>query len=108
MRQLLNKKIKVGLMVGVVATALAGCGSSTQEEQIAWLNSWNSFDKHEEKLKMLSVCFKEAGVKSMTQQISKQQNEVVNECELSYISEMADKDGISLDRQTLKNNITQF
>jgi hypothetical protein len=98
----------MGLIIAIVTTALTGCGSSTEEEQLTWLTTWNSMNNYDEKIKMLNVCFKEAGVKNMMKSMSKNQQKIVNECELSYITDKADDDGISLDREILAANILQL
>lgn len=108
MKKRLNKNIKAGLMMVIAATALTGCGSSSEEEQLTWIATWDSMNNYEEKIKMLNVCFKEAGVKSMTKEMSNKQQKIVNECELSYITDKAEDDGVSLDRETLAANILQL
>lgn len=104
--QNINKSIKLTLSAAFVALTLTGCGSSTQEQQLAWLNGWNG--EFEAKMQMLNVCYKEAGVHTGTKRISKSQKKVIHACEFSYITEQADNDGISLDIETLKNNVMQF
>ncbi len=106
MNVFINKKIKLALITAVVAMTLTGCGSSSQEDQLNWIVKWKN--NYEQNMKMLSVCFKEAGVRSMTQQLSKQQNKVINECEISYITEAAEDEGVSLDSETIQNNIIQL
>lgn len=101
-----KKHIKLTLSAGFVALTLSGCGSSTQEQQLAWLNTWEG--QYEGKMKMLNVCYKEAGVHKGTKRISKSQKKVIHECEFAYITEQADNDGISLDMETLENNVMQF
>ena len=105
MKKRLNKNIKVALIMATLATALTGCGSSSEEEQLTWLTTWN--DNYERKIKMLNVCFKKASVK-MNKNMSKKQQAIVNECKFSYITEKADDDGVSLDREILQANILQL
>jgi hypothetical protein len=106
MKNFLNNNIKLTLTAGVMALTLTGCGSSTQEEQLAWLSGWDG--QYEAKMQMLNVCYKEAGVYKGTKRISKIQKQVIHECEFTYITEQADNDGISLEMETLKNNVMQF
>lgn len=106
MKLFTNKKTKLALIAGVVALTLTGCGSSSQEEQLTWIANW----KHntEERMKMLNVCAKEAGIRKIFQSTSKQQNEIFNACEISYMTDVAEEDGISLESETIKNNIIQL
>lgn len=104
MKKRLNKNIKAGLMMVIAATALTGCGSSTDEEQLTWINTWK--DNIDGITTMYNSCLKEANVRGNS--ISKQQKEIMNECEFSYITEKADDDGVSLDREILAANILQF
>lgn len=104
MKKRLNKNIKAGLMMAIVATALTGCGSSTDEEQLKWINTWK--DNIDGITTMYNSCLKEANVRG--NRISKQQKKIMNECEFSYITDKADDDGVSLDRETLEANILQF
>ncbi|WP_166371813.1 hypothetical protein [Psychromonas sp. SA13A] len=106
MKIFLNNKCKLILSTGFVALMLTGCGSSTQEEQLTWLSGWDS--QYEAKIEMVNVCYKEAGVHKGTKRISKSQQEVINKCEFAYITEQADNDGVSLELETLKNNVMQF
>jgi len=106
MKTLFNKKIKLVLTSAVIALFLTGCGSSTEEEQLAWIGMWNS--QYEAKLKMLNVCYKEAGVHTGTKRMSKNQKKVVHECEFDYMIDQADDDGVSLELELLKDNVIQF
>jgi len=106
MKNVLTNKIKLTLMAVAVTLTLTGCGSSTQEEQLTWLNGWDN--QYEAKMRMMSVCYKEAGIHKGTKRISTSQNEIVNKCEFAYITEQADNDGITLDMELLKNNVVQF
>jgi hypothetical protein len=106
MKKHLNNNIKLTIFAGFVALTLTGCGSSTQEEQLTWLSGWD--DQYEAKMQMLNVCYKDAGVHRGTKRISKSQKEVIHECEFTYITEQADNDGVSLEMETLKNNVMQF
>jgi len=106
MKKHLNKNIKVALVIATITTALTGCGSSTEEEQFTWITQWNN--NYDEKIKMLNACFKEAGVKSATKSMSKNQKKIMNECEFVYMTDKADDDGVSLDRKVLVANVFQL
>lgn len=102
----LNRKTTLGLITIITALTLTGCGSSSKESQLTWLNLWDA--QYESKAKMINVCYQQAGITRRTKKISTIQNDIVNECELTYITEMAKKDGISMDRELIKNNIFQL
>lgn len=102
----LNRKSTLGLITIITTLTLTGCGSSSKESQLTWLKLWDA--QYESKVKMIGVCYQQAGIASSTKQISTIQNEIVNECELTYITEVAEKDGISMDRELIKNNIIQL
>lgn len=106
----LNTKnnIKSGALLGLAAIALVGCGNSAEEDQLAWIQHWNSSGDYENKMKMMNICFKEAGVRDLTKSMSSEQNDTVNACQLSYIIEQAEDDDISLDRELLAANIFQL
>jgi hypothetical protein len=108
MKAMIKSNIKFGVVFGLSALVLVGCGGSSEEEQMTWLNEWNSSGNYKAKLKVLRVCFENVGIRSMTQEMSDSQNEAVNECELDYITDLAEKDDISLDRELLANNIIQL
>lgn len=105
MKNFINNSIKLTLSAGFIALTLTGCGSSSQEEQHAWLSGWNN--QYEAKMQMMNVCFKKTGV-NLNKRMSKQQEEDLHKCELAYMTEQADKDGVSLDMEFLKNNVMQF
>jgi ribosome modulation factor len=100
------KNIKSGLVVMMTAIILTGCGSSSEEEQSTWLEGWNA--RYESKIKMLNACFKEAGISLKEKQMSPEQHNMTNECELNYITAAAEKDGITLDRELIENSILQL
>ncbi|NKF49042.1 hypothetical protein G3R49_00435 [Shewanella sp. WXL01] len=104
----LATSIKTGLLVALTSAMLVGCGGSSEEEQLTWINEWNhSFDV-DMKMKMLNTCFKKAGVKGLMDQMSEKQNDIYNECQLDYMIELAEKDDVSLDRDLLAANILQM
>ena len=107
MKTVLKRKIKLALMTAIVTGAfLTGCGTSSQQEQFSWLAKWDiSYDA---KMRMFDDCFEQAGVNSIGEMMSVEQNEMVNECEVSYITAAAENEGISLDRATIENNIVQL
>ena len=92
--------------MGLIALGLTGCGSSTEEEQLAWLDKWNG--QYKAKITMFNVCYREAGVYKGAKHISKSQKKVVHACQFAYMTEQADNDGVILDRELLENNVIQF
>lgn len=108
MKRFISRKMKIGLIACAAVITLTACGGSTEEEQLQWLSSWNSTLNYEAKMKMVNVCFKKAGIKSLTKAMSEQQSQIYNDCEVAYIVDMADVDDISLDEVLVKKNILQF
>ncbi|PKH57297.1 hypothetical protein CXF83_02750 [Shewanella sp. Choline-02u-19] len=103
-----GNNIKSAMLFGLAAIILVGCGSSAEEDQLAWIQDWNSSGDFQQKMKMMNTCFKEAGVRSLTKSMTSEQSDIVNACELSYIIERAEDDDISLDRELLAANILQL
>ncbi|MDO6639349.1 MULTISPECIES: hypothetical protein [unclassified Shewanella] len=108
MKSNFKNNIKASVIFGLSAMVLVGCGSSSEEDQLVWIQNWNNSLNVEAKMKMLNTCFKEAGVKSMTMEMTDAQNQIVNQCELDYVIELAEKDGINLDRELLAANTLQL
>ncbi|WP_350433340.1 hypothetical protein ABIS04_09615 [Shewanella sp. H8] len=108
MKSTIKNNIKTGVIFGLSALVLVGCGSSSEEDQLTWINNWNNSLDIEAKMKMLNTCFKVAGVKRNTKQMTDSQNDTMNECELDYVMELAEKDDISLDRDLLAANTLQL
>lgn len=101
----LNKKAKLSLVAMITTLTLTGCGSSSEENQLVWLHLWDV--RYESKMEMISVCHQQAGITQNTKRISRSQNDMLNECELSYIAKIAVKDGVILERRMIENNILQ-
>ncbi|PMG27414.1 hypothetical protein BCU94_18945 [Shewanella sp. 10N.286.52.C2] len=108
MKSNFKNNIKTSVIFGLSAMVLVGCGSSSEEDQLVWIQNWNNSLNVEAKMKMLNTCFKEAGVKSMTMEMTDAQNQIVNQCELDYVIELAEKDDINLDRELLAANTLQL
>jgi hypothetical protein len=108
MKSNFKSNIKVSVIFGLSAMVLVGCGSSSEEDQLAWIQNWNNSLNFEAKMKMLNTCFKVAGVKSKTMQMTATQSEIMNQCELDYVMELAEKDDINLDRDLLAANTLQL
>ncbi|MGX9463006.1 hypothetical protein ACWXWU_17475 [Shewanella sp. A14] len=108
MKSNIKNNIKAGVILGLSSLMLVGCGSSSEDEQLAWIQNWNTSINYKVKMKMLNTCFNVAGVKSKTKQMTDSQIEMLNECELDYIIELAEKDDIGLDRELLANHILQL
>jgi Tfp pilus assembly protein PilP len=106
MRDPIKQKVKLSLIAVITTLMLAGCGSSSKEEQSNWLELWNA--RYESKIKMLNACFKEAGISLQAKQMTPEQNAMANECELNYITAAAAKDGITLDKEIIENSILQL
>lgn len=88
-----------------VATLLVGCGSSSMEEQLDWITKWNSPINYEEQLTMLNQCIKEAGIRSIMEELSSKQRQVLDDCELNYILVQAEQEGVVLDEDVILDNI---
>ena len=108
MKSTIQNNIKTSVILGLSALVLVGCGGSSEEDQLTWINNWNNSLNFEAKMAMLNTCFKVAGVKSNTKQMTDSQNDTMNECELDYVMELAEKDDISLDRDLLAANTLQL
>jgi len=108
MKSNFKNNIKASVIFGLSAMVLVGCGSSSEEDQLAWIQNWNNSLNFEAKMKMLNTCFKVAGVKSKTMQMTATQSETMNQCELDYVMELAEKDDINLDRDLLAANTLQL
>ncbi|MGI2174573.1 hypothetical protein [Shewanella ulleungensis] len=104
MKAKVKNAVKAGVILGLSAFVLVGCGSSSEEDQLAWIYSWNKSIDFEAKMKMLNSCFKEAGVKSKTKLMTDAQVAIMDECELDYIIALAETEGVNLDRELLDAN----
>lgn len=103
-----NRAARNLLLVTATCSLLMACNSSTQDEQLAWINDWDSFVRYEQKMEMLNYCFKQANVRSLTDEMSAKQQRTFNSCELNTIVEIAKADGVYLDAQLLQANIIQL
>ncbi|RTR38640.1 hypothetical protein EKG38_10695 [Shewanella canadensis] len=108
MKSNFKNNIKATVIFGLSALVLVGCGNSSEDDQLAWIKSWNNSLNFEAKMKMLNGCFKVAGVNSKTMQMTAAQSEIMNQCELDYVMELAEKDDIKLDRDLLAANTLQL
>ncbi|RKF13677.1 hypothetical protein DBZ36_18060 [Alginatibacterium sediminis] len=103
-----NRAARNLLLVAATCSLLMACNSSTQDEQLAWINDWDSFARYEQKMEMLNNCFKQANVRSMSEEMSAKQQRTFNSCELNSIVEIAEDEGIYLDAELLQANIIQL
>ncbi|MEZ9542698.1 hypothetical protein AB4209_12165 [Vibrio sp. 10N.286.48.C11] len=109
----MSKIIKLTLVCGLTSLFLTGCGSSTEEEQIAWINQWESSTQygeanHRKALESIKTCYKGAGVKSITSMMTDSQNKEFTECRLDFVKSQADEDGITLEDEIIISNMYEF
>ena len=89
----------------MAALVLTGCGSSSEEDQLAWMQNWNSFANYEQKLALINTCFEQAGIKNMMEEMSSSQSKMFDECELEFIEILAENEGVTLDQDVIKANL---
>ncbi|CAH0526217.1 hypothetical protein [Vibrio hippocampi] len=96
------------LLVTVGAAMLTACNSSSTQEQIAWIEKWDSFAHYDQKLEVIEQCFKQAKVRSLMDDMTDRQSQVYNACTLELITKIAEGEGVYLEKKVLQANIVQF